>query len=97
MQKRPTVFPPTLGTFVEREGKEDQSPSGTEEDKTNGVNLNPPAPGELPPGETFLALDASDVGGGGDREDTQLLCLDVRPEKHHQGGRHDRGHDYLRS
>jgi hypothetical protein len=94
----PTASPPTLSTLVEREGKEDQCPSDAKEDKTDSIDLNPPAPGEPPPGETLsLALDTSIVGRGCDRENTQLLGLDVRPEKHHQGGRHNRGHDDLRS
>lgn len=93
---RPTISPPALGTFVERKGKKDQSPSGTEEDKTDSVDLGPPTPGELPPGETLpFVLDAAVVRRGGDREDAQPLGLDVRPEQYHKGGRHNRWHDYL--
>lgn len=98
MQKRPTISPPTLSTFVEREGKEDQGPATTEDNETDSIDLDPPSPGELPPGETLLVdFDASIIRRGRDGEDTQLLCLDVCPEKDHQGRSHHGRHNDLRS
>jgi hypothetical protein len=93
---RLTVSPSPLGAFIEREWKENQCPADSQEDKTDSVDLHPPVPGELPPGETFLlVVNASIVRRGSERENSQLLGLDIGPEKDHKGRSHNCGHDDL--